>query len=129
MPDRGEEQFENYLRSFRPIDPEAVPVPIAAHAGTATATRRRIVLAFTVTGCLAAAALLLITLPNARRATDKAVSTPAIEAGRSNTSTPTLTRLALDEHDAFADFMTEKAKLQFPPMRSDQSTLRVLAKE
>lgn len=127
MPDRGEDQFENYLRSFRPIDPETLPAPIAAHARTVT--RRRVALAFTATGCLAAAALLLITLPNARHATDKALSVPAFEASRTNISSPALTRLAIDEHDAFAEFMAEKAKLQFPPMRSDQSTLKVLAKE
>ena len=129
MPDRGEEEFENYLRSFRPIDPDALPAPIAAHPATATGARSRIALAFTATGCLAVAALFLITLSNARHANDKAVSAPEIEASRTNISTPTLTRLALDEHDAFAEFMTEKAELQFPPMRSDQSTLRILAKE
>lgn len=128
MADRGEEQFENYLRSFQPIDPEAFPAPPIV-ARSATAARRRIALALTVTGCLTAAALLLITLPNARRAADKALSERVIEASQANISTPTLTRLALDDQDAFAEFMTEKAESQFPPMRSDQSTLRVLAKE
>lgn len=127
MHDRGEEQFENYLRSFRPIDPEALPAAIPAYG--ATAPRRGIAIAFAATVCVIAAALLLITLPNARLATHRVVSEPPSEASRTNISTPTLTRLALDEHDAFAECMTEKARLQFPPMRSDESTLRVLAKE
>jgi hypothetical protein len=44
-------------------------------------------------------------------------------------SMPALTNLALDDHAAFDKFMTDEVQTQFPSMQSDQSALRVLAKE
>jgi len=125
--DRDDEQFKIYLKSFRPLAPQALPI---AGVGNTPGSRLRIAFAFTAVGCLAAASVLLIVISHrADRAGIQAISPAEIQASRVEPSTPVLTRLALDEHEAFAEFLSEKAKSQFPAMRSERSTLRVLARE
>ena len=127
MHDRDDEQFECYLKSFRPVDPG--PLPFSA-SGTATSGRRRVAFAVTAVGCFAVAALLLITLSNrAPRMTDKTLSERASEPNQVQVSAPALTRLAFDDHDTFVELISKKAESQLPPMKGEQSALRVLAKE
>lgn len=44
-------------------------------------------------------------------------------------STPALTKLALDDEEAFDALLADESRNALPSMRSDQSALRVLAKE
>jgi hypothetical protein len=71
-------------------------------------------------------------------ANEQAVSKPFSDArsvsahnDAKSTDLPTLalTKLALDDHHAFDEFMTEKVQSQFPRMNGEQSALRALAKE
>lgn len=127
MPDRNDEQVEIYLKSFQPLAPATLSFRIVGHAPH---SRRRIAFAFGAVGCLTSAALLLIALSHrAERVGVPALSGPEIQATLGQPSTPALTRLALEHHNAFADFMTEKAQSQFPEMESKRSMLRVLAKD
>ena len=127
MPEPNDEQFEKYLKSFRPVDPEPLPVRTRKHAAGAG---RRSALAISAVACLAAIAFLAIVLPHKLQpADDQAPPTTSHTAQHSDMSTPALTRLALDDHAAFDEFMTEKTQSQFPPMSAEHSALRVLAQE
>jgi ferric-dicitrate binding protein FerR (iron transport regulator) len=127
MPEPNDEQFEKYLKNFRPVDPEPLPVRTKKHAAGAN---RRSALAACAVACLAAAALVMIVLPRGPRPTNN--QSPAQITNNSQhteLSMPALTNLALDDHAAFDKFMTEEVQTQFPPMQSEQSALRVLARE
>jgi hypothetical protein len=135
MPDADEKQFESYLKSFRPVAPEPLPLRTKAYSDDA---RRRSALAATAVACLAAVALVSIVLSRSpQRANDQVGSQPANDvnpygannAKRAEISTPVLTRLALDDDYAFDQLMTDKVQSQFPSMKSEESALRVLAKE
>ena len=127
MSDRDDKQFEIYLKSFRPVAPESLPIPAV---GNVPGSRRRAALAFATVGCLTAAALSLAAISHrAQQVGVQAISAVEVQANQVEPSTPVLTRLAFDEHHAFDDFMSEKAQSQFPEMKREQSTLRVLAKE
>jgi hypothetical protein len=127
MPEPNDEQFEKYLKNFRPVDPEPLPVRTKKHA--AGANSRSALAAFAV-ACLAAAALVLVVLPHSSQPTiDQAATTIPNNAQRNNMSTPALTKLALDDRAAFDKFTSEKVQMQFPSMKGEQSTLRILAKE
>jgi hypothetical protein len=127
MPDHDEEQFERYLKNFRPVDPE--PFPIRAK-GKAQGAHGPIALAVGVVASLAAAAVTLIMLPRHPQATDSEVrSRPAENLNPNEISMPILTNLALEDHVAFVELIDKKAALQFPAMKTEQSALRVLAKE
>jgi hypothetical protein len=136
MPERNDEQFESYLKSFRPVDPEPLPLHTKTHSVSA---RRRSVLAISAVACLAAVALVFIVLSRSPESTnEQAVSNPFSDARTFSASRDAesidlpklaLTKLALDDHHAFDEFMTDKVQSQFPSMKSEQSALRVLAKE
>jgi hypothetical protein len=136
MPEPNDEQFESYLRSFRPVDPEPLPLHTKTHSVSA---RRRSALAVSAVACLAAAALVVIVLPrgqkgvseraDSQRVSDANASNGAHGGRRVELPTIALTKLALDNGQAFDEFMTYKTQSQFPPMNSEESALRVLAKE
>jgi len=131
MPEPNDEQFEAYLRSFHPVDPEPLPLRVKRHAAGA---QHRSALAVIAVACLAAAALAVIVLPRNPRSTNEPLATlipsdVSSKAAKTGTSVPALARLALDDHAAFVEFMADKAESQFPQMKSEQSALRVLAKQ
>src|ERR1700722_6005453 len=127
MPEPNDEQFEKYLKNFRPVDPAPLPVRTKKHA--AGANSRSALAAFAV-ACLATAALVMIVLPRGPlpRNTQELPTIPS-NAQHTEMSMPALTNLALDDHAAFDKFMTDEVQSQFPSMQSAQSALRVLAKE
>jgi hypothetical protein len=127
MSDSNDEQFEKYLKNFRPVDPEPLPVRTKRHAAGAN---RRSALAACAVACLAATALVMIVLPREPQPGNNR-ELPAIpnDAQHAEMSMPALTNLALDDHAAFDKFMTDELRTKFPSMQSDQSALRVLAKE
>jgi hypothetical protein len=127
MPEPNDEQFQKYLNNFRPVDPEPLPVRTKKHAA---GTNRRSALAACAVACLAAVALVVIVLPHSSRPTEN--QTPAgipVNTKHTEISVPLLTKLALDDRAAFDEFTREKVQTQFPQMKSQQSTLRILAKE
>ena len=127
MPEPNDEQFEKYLKNFRPVDPEPLPVRTKKHVAGA---KCRSALAASAVACLAAIALVVIVLPRAPQpSNDRELPTIPNNAQRSEISMPALTNLALDDHAAFDKFMTDEVQTQFPSMQSDQSALRTLAKE
>ncbi len=133
MPDTDEKQFESYLKSFRPVDPEPLPLGGKTHS---VGARRRSALAVTAVACMTAIALVLVLIVsshNQQNGNDQPAShtfsNSSDNAKPTKISAPVLTRLALDDHQSFDEFMSEKVQSQFPPMKSEQSALRVLAKE
>ena len=136
MPEPNDEQFEKYLQLFRPVDPEALPVRTKTHSAGA---HRRSALAISAVACLATAALVVIVLPRGHKgAMEQSVSLPSSDESafrgtnggkREELPTIALTKLALDNRRAFDEFMTERNQSQFPPMNSERSALRALAKE
>ena len=136
MSDADDKQFESYLKNFRPVDPELLPLHTKTHFASA---RGRSALAVSSVACLAAAALVLIVLSrNTEGVTETAIPLPGAGAPafsarstekRIELPTIVLTKLALDDHRAFDEFMTDKTRSQFPSMNSEQSALRVLAKQ
>jgi hypothetical protein len=127
MPEPNDEQFEKYLKNFRPVDPEPLPVRTKKHAAGANS---RSALAACAVACLAAVALVVIVLPHSSQPTaDQAPPSIPNNAQHTEITIPTATRLALDDRAAFNKFMTEKVQTQFPAMKSEQSTLRILAKD
>jgi hypothetical protein len=127
MPEPNDEQFEKYLKSFRPVDPEPLPVRTKKRAAGASS---RSALAASAVACLAAVALVVIVLPHSPRPTDdQAPAGLQDNAEHDRMSTAALTRLALEDHAAFDKLMTNEVQTQFPSMQSEQSALRVLAKE
>ena len=135
MPDFDDKQFEGYLKGFRPVEPEPLPLRIRRQsAGT-----RRSALAASVVGCLAVAALAVIVLSDGRNGTTQLVASQPLSdtiqisgsSNRKRVEMPAiaLTRLALDDHAAFEQFMTDKTQSQFPPMNTERSALRILAKQ
>ena len=127
MPEPNDEQFEKYLKNFRPVDPEPLPVRTRKHAAGASS---RSALAACAVACLAAVAVVVIVLPrNSQPTNEQAAAEPRGDARQDRIPTPALTRLALDDHAAFDQFMSDKFQTQFPSIQSAQSALRVLAKE
>jgi hypothetical protein len=131
MSDTDEKQFESYLKSFGPVAPEPLPLRPKAHSADA---RRRSALAGTVVACLAAVAFVLIVFSHKQQngndqPASSSFSDSSNNAKRTEIFTPVLTRFALDDHQSFDEFMTDKVQSQFPPMKSQESALRVLAKE
>ena len=127
MPEPNDEQLEKYLKNFRPVDPEPLPVRTKKHAAGASS---RSVLAACAVACLAAVALVMIVLPRAPKPdNNQELSAIPKNARHTEMSLPALTNLALDDHAAFDKFMTDEVQTQFPSMQSEQSALRVLAQE
>jgi hypothetical protein len=136
MSDADDKQLESYLKNFRPVDPEPLPLRTKTHS---VSGRRRSALAISAVACLAAIALVFILMSRGPDgANEQSPSRPFGEANLSSANndakrveipTPVLTKLAFDDHRAFDQFMTEKFQSQFPPMKSERSVLRVLAEE
>lgn len=134
MVDPDDNQFETYLKSFHPVVPEPLPAKRSVRR-----SRRLLVLAATAAAGLAAAVIVIVLLSRSSQPVPQLTgrSSPTQEmdvqslnlASRSQISTTLLTKLALDDHQAFDEFMTEKLRAQFPPMKDERSALRVLAKE
>jgi hypothetical protein len=136
MPEPNDEQFEKYLKNFRPVDPEPLPVRTKKHTAGANS---RSALAACAVACLAAVALVIIVLSSGREgANEQSVSRPFSDADalsgsndgrRVELTTMALTKLALDDRQAFDEFITDKTQSQFPLMSTEHSALRVLAKQ
>jgi hypothetical protein len=136
MSDADDKRPESYLKNFRPDDPEPLPLHTRTHSVSA---RRRSALAVSAVACLAAVALVFIVLPRGPEgAGEQPASLPfsdgshggaGNDAKRIEIPTPVLTKLALDGHRAFELVMAEKFQSQFPSMKSEQSALRILARE
>jgi hypothetical protein len=136
MPDTNDAQLESYLKSFRPLDPEPLPLHVKTHSVSA---RRRSALAVFTVACSATVALVVIMLSRGpESSSEQLVSRPFSDAGafveskdgkRIGLPMIGLTKLALDNHQAFEEFMTDKTQSQFPPMNAEHSALRVLAKQ
>lgn len=136
MPDPDDVRFEHYLKNFRPIDPEPRPLHTKTHSVSA---RRRSALAVSAVACLAAVSLSFIVLPRGQEnESEQSASRPfndadafseSNDANRVELPTIALTKLALDNHQAFDKFMTDKTQSQFPPMNAERSALRILARQ
>lgn len=132
MANRDDDQFESYLKSFQPVAPE--PLRLEKHP---IRTGRLFVLSATAALSLLALVVVLALLsrtwqrlpPATPSANQKVATRPRENTNRSQMSTPMLAKLALDDHEAFDELMAEKVRTQFPPMKDEQSALRVLAKE
>jgi negative regulator of sigma E activity len=128
MANLDDEQFKSYLKSFRPVAPE--PLPVERHLGRAG---RLFALTVTAAVSLAAVVLVAVLLFRARHrlpaANEQVAMQPLESSNPSQIGTPILTKLALDDQEAFDEFMNEKVRTQFPPMNSEGSALRILAKE
>jgi len=119
------EELERYLRTFQPRPIRQLGVP---QAGSRRVWR------------LAAAAIVIfaagVLLWYAQRKEGRAREMVTIQHGRSSAgmpharrSIPALTKLALDDSEAFDAFLTDESQSLLPSMQSEQSALRVLAKE
>src|ERR1700723_1405600 len=122
MPESNDEQFEKYLKNFRPVDPEPLPVRTKKHTAGANS---RSALAACAVACLAAVALVIIVLSSGRGDAKGGGN----DGRRVELTTMALTKLALDDRQAFDEFITDKTQSQFPPMSTEHSALRVLAKQ
>lgn len=133
-----DEQFEGYLKTFRPVDPP----PLQGRRNLVN-PRRSSAMAAAIAVGLAAAVLLAILLFRIRGRSPSTQGSAQITEHVSSShdslpdanlkgpeiGTPALTRLAFDDTQAFNRLMTEKLRTQLPPMTGERSTLRVLAKE
>lgn len=136
MSDADDKQFESYLKSFHPVDPEPLPLHTKTHSVSA---RWRSPLAVSAVACLAAVGLVFVVLSRGPEGgSEQSASLPfgdgshggaGNDAKRVEMPTPVLTKLALDDRRAFDRVMTERFQSQFPSMKSEQSALRVLARE
>lgn len=138
MPILDDEQFERYLKEFRPVDPQ--PLPAKKHL---IVSRHQLTVVAVAAGALAATVILAILFSRThehgvptgdassvtRKATTLQPSRPIVSSKQSEMGTPALTKLALEDSEAFNAVMTEKLKTQLPTMKDERSTLRVLAKE
>jgi hypothetical protein len=138
MANSDDEQFKNYLKSFRPVTPQSLQAK--RHL---VKPRRLFAVAVGVAASLAATVIVVLLLSHSRKHTlstrkSRSVteqttmlqtSRPIASAKQSKISTPVLTKLALEDSEAFNTLMTERLQTQFPAMKGEQSALRVLAKE
>lgn len=138
MPVLDDEQFERYLKEFRPADPQPLPVkgysPLFCHQWAVAAL---------AAGAVTATVILAILFSRThehgvptgdassvtQKATTLQASRPIVSSKQSEMGTPALTKLALEDSEAFNAVMTEKLKTQLPTMKDERSTLRVLAKD
>jgi hypothetical protein len=137
MANSDDEQFKNYLKSFRPVTPQSLQAK--RHLAK---PRRLFAVAVGVAASLAATVIVVLLLSHSRehtlstgkrsvteQTTMLQTSRPIASATQSKISTPVLTKLALEDPEAFNTLMTERLQTQFPAMKGEQSALRVLAKE
>lgn len=134
-----DEKFASYLKEFRPVAPE--PLPAKKHS---VVTRRAFVLAGAA-ACMAALVLGLLLTPHHQKskqptnigrssgdatqlATSQSFRTMA-STPRLHINTPVLTKLALDDSAAFDALLADESRTELPRMQSEQSALRVLAKD
>jgi hypothetical protein len=113
-----EQKFEAYLRSFRPVQPQ--PLPLAAHSFFGP---RRIVAAAVAATLIGVVSWLALEhAPIHVKAPAKVASSPQISAA-------TLTRIGLDDEHTLDVRMDDAAPLILPCCRGPQSSLAALAKE
>jgi negative regulator of sigma E activity len=138
MANPDDEQFERYLKSFRPVTP-----PSLRAKGHFFKARRPFAVAAGVAACVAATVIVVLLLFHARdhalpsangslvthKTTRLQASHSIATAKQTEVSIPVLTKLALDDRETFNALMTEKLQRQMPPMEGGESALRVLAKE
>jgi len=130
MVNREDEQFESYLKRFRPVAPQ--PLPAKKHL---TKFRRPFAIAAGVAAALAATLIVVLLLSRSRDhalrtgANSPAASGAIANAEQATIAAPALTKLALENPEAFDALMTERLQRQMPLMKGEQSALRVLAKE
>ena len=126
MTNREDEQFENYLKGFRPVAPPALPAK--RHRVT---SRRLFAIAAGATATLAATFIIFSLLSRNGSHTPRTSVASGLIAGtkRSQIAAPALTKLALENPGAFDALMAERSHTQMPAMKGEQSALRILAKE
>jgi hypothetical protein len=133
MASQDDEQFKGYLKSFRPLVPQALHNQRNSSKG-----RRAFAAAAGATVALAATIVVALLLHrNGEHAAKTSNGSPvtyqtvmaASSTKQSEIGTPVLTRLALEDPDAFNALMAMKLKAQFPAMMNDESTLRILAED
>jgi hypothetical protein len=123
---KHDEEMERYLKKFQP---RAVrPLEISRQSGNVWMRR------------LAAAAVLVlaggISLWYGQHKTPGSLKTAKVSELQSivssaprSASTLYLTRLALEDNQAFEALLTKESRMELPDLQGEQSTLRVLAKE
>jgi hypothetical protein len=133
MANSDDEQFKNYLNSFRPVTPEPLHVkryPVRARRLFTLAAAAASIAAIVLVVLLLSRSRQRVLSPTAGSSANQEIAwQPLASSSRSQLSTPRLTKLALDDHEAFDEIMREKVRTQFPPMNGEQSALRVLAQE
>ena len=126
--DLHDEQFESFLREFHPRHPRPLPV---------TGVHRpkwmfRAAAAVFLTFALGTSLWLLRrehVLPNSQRITRSTSAKPDSPAPQLPLSSISLTRIALDDPSQFDAALANASRHELPNFQSDESTLRVLAKE
>ncbi len=133
---RDDERLKSYLKEFRPVAPPPLPTKKRLFV------RPRLVVA-SAAGALAATLVLAILFfyihelgvpthngsPATQQITISQPCCPIVSLKQSTLGTPALTKLALEDSEAFGRVMTERLKTQLPAMEDERSTLRILAKE
>lgn len=123
---KHDEEMEQYLRNFQPL--AVRPLEILQRSGNMWSRR------------LAAAAVLVLasglSLWYAHHQTPGSRETASVLEVRNTPSGPQrtpstlfLTKLAMEDSQAFDAMMTKESRMELPDMQGEQSTLRVLAKE
>lgn len=137
MADQDDGRFEQYLKSFRPVAPQSFRDTRRFYK-----SRRFFAISATAVASLAAAVIFALVflhtrehrvstasgLPASQRLTT--VNPLALPSSRkSELSIPALTKLALDDTEAFNRLMDEKLKTQLPPMEGRRNALGMLARQ
>ena len=122
---RPDEDVEQYLRKFQP---RAVRrLELRPQAGNPWPLRLAVAAAVVLTGS--------VSLWHAERKTTKPSNPVAMQAVQSigvpqtQMSTPALTKLALDDSEAFDALLARESRTVLPSMQDEHSALRVLSKE
>ena len=114
--DRRDEQFESFLREFRPRLPRALPVVVRARAAWMPR--------------LAAAAIVLVALGVSFLTLSRKPSTPnGTNREGSKLSPAALTRLALEDPARLDAVLDSSGRSALPRFDNKDSALRVLTKE
>lgn len=135
-----DEQFKSYLKEFHPVAPESLPTK--KHS---IATRRSFILVAGAAACVAALVLISLSVhhrhqpaqpteisgsvADAQQLATLKPSRPIPNTPQLHMSTPVLTKLALDDSEAFDALLTDESRDGLPSMQGERSALRVLAKE
>ena len=134
-----DEKFKSYLKKFRPVAPE----PLRAKRHPAGAR-----VAFALAGAAACTAVVVLGLllplhhEKSNHSTNRGGSStdatqlstspaprPMVSTPKLRINSPVLTKLAFDDSAAFDALVADESRTELPRMQSEQSALRVLAKD